>query len=102
MRARFLSNRSARMRKGLLASALLSLVLFLAAPGTALACPSCSETLNDGQKPNALARGFAWNIGAMLLVPMALVGGGVLLVARARRMTDLHQKSDGELHAPER
>ena len=71
-------------------------LLFLAAD--VLACPLCSDALNDGHGPNQLARGFAWSIGALLLVPMLLVGGGAIGIWRAaQRHRNMNEEGEPEI-----
>jgi len=62
------------------------LVLFCA--GVAEACPGCKEALFDpGQLPQKLAtaKGYAWSIGLMLVVPAGLVSLLAAAIVRAQR-----------------
>ena len=57
-------------------------------PAAAAACPGCKEGLFDpGQLAQRLgtARGYAWSIGLLLLVPAGLLGGIAALVLRGHR-----------------
>ena len=61
-------------------------------------CPLCSDALNDGHGPDQLARGFAWSIGALLLVPMLLVGGGAIGIWRAaQRHRNMNEEGEPEI-----
>jgi heme/copper-type cytochrome/quinol oxidase subunit 2 len=84
---------------------LVLMLLVIAVAGAALACPTCSETMSDGQNPNGLARGFFWSIIAMLAVPFTLTGGGAFYVWRRIRANDRERhaatlaQGRGERHA---
>lgn len=64
---------------------LLLAILVLLSTQSALACPSCSESLDESEQGDGLARGFAYSIYLMIAVPMVLVGGGVVALRRQLR-----------------
>jgi hypothetical protein len=65
--------------------------LLLTFTGVVWACPGCKEALFDpGQLKQrlSLAKGYAWSIGLLLLVPFLLVGGlsvGIIRAVRRQR-----------------
>lgn len=62
----------------------LVIALVLLAPAVAQACPNCKEAVAAGGADGAqVARGYSYSILLMLGMPIALLGTGAFLVARA-------------------
>ena len=72
-------------------------------PGVAGACPGCKEALFDpSELPQRLAaaKGYALSIGLLLGMPLALVGGGSVLIARAQRRKQRAVEPSGGIDTP--
>jgi hypothetical protein len=62
----------------------LALLLAVGLAGEALGCPNCKEAVaNQDGDAMRLANGYSWSIILMISTPFALLGTGVLMIARA-------------------
>ncbi len=62
----------------------LALLLVIGLAGEALGCPNCKEAVaNQDGDVMRLANGYSWSIILMISMPFALLGTGMLMIARA-------------------
>ena len=61
-----------------------ALLLLVGLAGEALGCPNCKEAVasQDGDAMR-LANGYSWSIILMIAMPFALLGTGMMMIARA-------------------
>ena len=62
----------------------LALLLLVGLAGEALGCPNCKEAVaNQDGDAMRLANGYSWSIILMIAMPFALLGTGMMMIARA-------------------
>ena len=72
------------MTRTVVRSFVFALVLLLATGTAALACPNCKEAVSAQPSEVAgMARGYNYSVLFMVSMPFLMLGGGVLMVARA-------------------
>ena len=68
----------------------LALLLVVGLAGEALGCPNCKEAVaNQDGDAMRLANGYSWSILLMIAMPFALLGTGMMMIARAVRRGSL-------------
>jgi hypothetical protein len=62
----------------------LALLLVVTLAGEALGCPNCKEAVaNQDGDAMRLANGYSWSILLMITMPFAILGTGMVMIARA-------------------
>jgi hypothetical protein len=68
----------------------LALLLVVGLTGEVLGCPNCKEAVaNQDGDAMRLANGYSWSIILMISMPFALLGAGMMMIARAVRRGSL-------------